>query len=555
MDDDAPRLLCGTPELPPRCVALTFDDGPGPRSAELALMLREAGVPGTFFVLGESVQRYGHVLNTYRDCGHVIGLHGDRHRRFRSAQDALDDLSRCADRVRDYLDDTPWFRPPYGEGDWPVPGFAGPVGWHAQGRDWDITYRRGLTVRACVDAIVARVVGQGGGIVLLHDYAAPTEYLPARLTDADLDLRILEITKLLIERLREAGFTFVTLPKPAPSPVPQVPVARGPSAAEDMQNLRVFRSNAKTADGILDLLMPMRTGGDGPPLFCMHPLVGLSWCYIALLPYIDARYPLYGLQARGLRRPEPLPMNMEELARDFADQIRTTQPSGPYHLLGWSLGGNIAFAVAEELERRGEQVGLLAIMDALLSNFDAIENTSEPWMVYNLVLAQFGYVPALTPAEQDPEARMMELVRRRPGLGLDKWPDERVRALQRVISNNVRVSRAMRPGRVHCPLLFFAANRNKPSLDKKLETWRQYVDGPIEAIELDCDHRYMLLPQIVSRIGPALSNAMARRAAKDSSLWCSTTSVPASRGCRMRSPCRMVTCDSPTPNWPGMPAA
>jgi thioesterase domain-containing protein len=286
--------------------------------------------------------------------------------------------------------------------------------------------------------------------------------------------------------------------------------SRRPSIAEDMQNLRVFRSNARRSDGTLDLLVPMRTGGNGPPLFCVHPMVGLSWCYIALLPHVDARYPLYGLQSRGLRRPEPLPVNMEEVARDFADRIRTAQPAGPYHLLGWSLGGNIAFAVAEELERRGEQIGLLAIMDSLLVNFDAIENTSQPWMIYNLVLAQFGYVPALTPAEQDPEARMMEIVRRRPGLGLDKWPDERLRALQRVIRNNVRVSRGMRPGRVHCPLLFFAAGRNDLGLDELLENWRQYLDGPIQAIELDCAHQYMLLPQIVSQIGPELSDAMAR---------------------------------------------
>jgi peptidoglycan/xylan/chitin deacetylase (PgdA/CDA1 family) len=47
MDDDVPRLLCGTPELPPHSVALTFDDGPGPRSAELARVLRDEGVPAT----------------------------------------------------------------------------------------------------------------------------------------------------------------------------------------------------------------------------------------------------------------------------------------------------------------------------------------------------------------------------------------------------------------------------------------------------------------------------------------------------------------------------
>ena len=168
--------------------------------------------------------------------------------------------------------------------------------------------------------------------------------------------------------------------------------------------------------------MPMRVGGDGPALFCAPPMMGLSWCYLALLPHVDDRYPLYGLQARGVRRPEPLPISMLEMARDYADQIRMTQPSGPYHLSGWSLGGNIAFAIAEELERRGEQIDLLVILDSTLTDLDAIES-NEPWMIYNLVLAHFGYVPALTAADPAPEVRMLELVRRRPGLGLEDWPD------------------------------------------------------------------------------------------------------------------------------------
>jgi len=200
---------------------------------------------------------------------------------------------------------------------------------------------------------------------------------------------------------------------------------------------------------------------------------------------------------------------MREMARDHADQIRKIQPHGPYHLLGWSLGGNIAFAIAEEFERRGEEVGLLAIMDSALVNLADIES-NEPWMVLNLVLAQFGYVPALTPADPDPEGRMLDLVRRRPGLGLEEWPDQRLRALQRVIRNNVAVARTHEPGRVHCPLLFFSAIHNKPTLAEKLDQWRTYVDGPIEAVELDCHHRYMLLPEPIARIGPALSDRLAR---------------------------------------------
>ena len=108
---------------------------------------------------------------------------------------------------------------------------------------------------------------------------------------------------------------------------------------------------------------------------------------------------------------------------------------------------------------------------------------------------------------------MLELVRRRPGLGLDEWPDQRVRALQRVIKNNVAIARAHRPGRVHCPMLLFSATRNPPALAQKLDIWRRYVDGPIEAVELDCDHRYMLVPGPIARIGPALTTALARTAA------------------------------------------
>src|SRR5580692_10532755 len=92
------------------------------------------------------------------------------------------------------------------------------------------------------------------------------------------------------------------------------PPTRGPTGgrllAENLQVLRMRRAMASAAGGTLDLVMHMRVGGLGPALFCAPPMVGLSWCYLALLPHVDARFPLYGLQSRGLRRPEPLPASM-----------------------------------------------------------------------------------------------------------------------------------------------------------------------------------------------------------------------------------------------------
>ncbi len=217
---DQPFLLSGTPRLEPGQVSLTFDDGPGPRTAELAQLLAEHDVPATFFVLGESLEHYLPALAVVRDCGHAIGLHSETHRPFLSVDLANRQLERCRARIADYLPETPWFRPPYGFKDLAVPGYAGPVGWNADGKDWDITYRHGLTVQRCVGSIVETLLELGGGIVVLHDFAPFTEFTGRGLAVADLDLRVVEIAGLLIQRLREHRFSLVALPDPIAEAVP-----------------------------------------------------------------------------------------------------------------------------------------------------------------------------------------------------------------------------------------------------------------------------------------------------------------------------------------------
>ena len=219
---DTACVLSGTPQLAPGCVALTFDDGPGPRTAELAQLLRAERVPATFFVLGESIERYGQVLDEVRECGHPIALHSEYHRPFGSAELAAEQLASCRARIPDYLSEPVWYRPPYGIGDYPMPGYAGPVGWHAHGRDWDITYRQGQTVTGCVEDIMAGLTRIGGGIVLLHDFAPRTEFTARRFTEGKLDLRVLEVTALLLQRLREHGFELVGLPAPVSEPTEKI---------------------------------------------------------------------------------------------------------------------------------------------------------------------------------------------------------------------------------------------------------------------------------------------------------------------------------------------
>ncbi|MFD1145531.1 alpha/beta fold hydrolase [Saccharothrix hoggarensis] len=281
-------------------------------------------------------------------------------------------------------------------------------------------------------------------------------------------------------------------------------------AAEEFAWARQRRADIRRAGGVLDLVLPLREGGAGPALFCAPPLVGASWCYLALLPHLAPEHPVYGLQLRGLRRPEPLPVDMAEVARDFADRIRLTQPHGPYHLFGWSIGGNTAHAIAEELERRGHEVGLLVIGDTLpgLPNSLSVAD-DDLWLVCDFVLRELGYQPVVEPDDPDPVRRMLEVVRGRPGLGLHDWPDRQLLALPHVIRNNLAVAQRHRPGRVRCPVLFLSATEDEETTEAKVASWDDCVSGPVDVVEVDCLHEHMLLPEPVARIGAAITARLA----------------------------------------------
>jgi thioesterase domain-containing protein len=73
--------------------------------------------------------------------------------------------------------------------------------------------------------------------------------------------------------------------------------------------------------------------------------------------------PVYGLPAIGSEGEDPH-QTVEEMAALYADQIRAFYPSGPYQLLGFSLGGWIAYAVADALIKRGGEISFLLLLDS-----------------------------------------------------------------------------------------------------------------------------------------------------------------------------------------------
>ena len=121
-------------------------------------------------------------------------------------------------------------------------------------------------------------------------------------------------------------------------------------------------------------LVPIQTGGSQRPLYLVHGAGGNVLLYKALAKQLGTDYPLYGLQSRGLDGiTEPL-KTVEEMAEHYLEEIRRVQPSGPYYLGGYCLGGTIAYEMAQRLLNMGERVGLLAMLDTY--NFIKAEKVS-----------------------------------------------------------------------------------------------------------------------------------------------------------------------------------
>ena len=117
----------------------------------------------------------------------------------------------------------------------------------------------------------------------------------------------------------------------------------------------------------LDVLIPLQTKGNLPPLFLIHQAggYGLSYSVLAekLAKQLDKQRPIYAIQARGLDGKQPPLDTIEAMATSYISAIREIQPFGPYLLGGHSLGGLIAFEMAAQLETGGEQIAHLLIMD------------------------------------------------------------------------------------------------------------------------------------------------------------------------------------------------
>lgn len=151
----------------------------------------------------------------------------------------------------------------------------------------------------------------------------------------------------LIARLNKHGGTTVSL----------VDLFQNPTIASLSERLTVLTEDSPSP------LVILQSGGIQPPLFCFDPTGTHVLAYQSLAYSLGEQQPVYALALSRIFSTAWKELSVEKIAEDYARIILECQSDGPYHLLGWSNGGAIALAVARVLERQGQSLAFLGLLD------------------------------------------------------------------------------------------------------------------------------------------------------------------------------------------------
>ncbi|MBP0455648.1 alpha/beta fold hydrolase, partial [Kitasatospora sp. RG8] len=239
--------------------------------------------------------------------------------------------------------------------------------------------------------------------------------------------------------------------------------------------------SGQTGQGALSELLVIRDHGEKPPIFCIHPGTGMSWCYMPLARYVTDPHPVYGIQARGLDGGTALPQTLKEMAAQYIAHMRAVRPEGPYYLLGWSFGGVVAHEMAVQLQELGQEVAGLVLLDPHLAECRPVRTGDGAGSGDGAGTPDGGAGSPDDEAALPPDEE--QLARELPAT---------LRAnVHRIIENNQLLDEGHDPGTYDGDIVFVSSRNGRATTPPLAEAWKKYSSAEVREVALDCDHQRM----------------------------------------------------------------
>ncbi|MEU4567517.1 alpha/beta fold hydrolase [Micromonospora sp. NPDC023956] len=115
-----------------------------------------------------------------------------------------------------------------------------------------------------------------------------------------------------------------------------------------------------------EAVLTIRATGHRPALCCVPAISGSPYPYLPLAALVDADRPVLALEAPGFDDDRPPVGSLPELTAGYLDTLRRARPDRAYALLGWSMGGVVAYHLAQRLRAAGFDVPALVLVDSIV---------------------------------------------------------------------------------------------------------------------------------------------------------------------------------------------
>ncbi|MEU4556992.1 amino acid adenylation domain-containing protein [Actinoplanes sp. NPDC023936] len=304
-----------------------------------------------------------------------------------------------------------------------------------------------------------------------------------------------------------------------------------------------LHSGTPSADA-LGVVLPLRDLPSGPALFAVHPAGGLAWCYAGLLSRLHPSIAVYGIQAAlfsssaaaslpsdlaspaaersgadrsGADRSDADRSGAEgfgghgsslvETAAGYVRAIRAVRPHGPYALAGWSVGGVLAQEIAVQLRTAGEEVAVLALLDAYPSDQwrDLPAPTGEDALRALLYMAGRDEAAISGPLTVESVIGALQ----QADSPLSELGDAVLSKIPQVVAENARMMREHRHHVFDGAAVMFVAAAPRPEDWLSADAWSPYIDGDLEIHELNTTHPGMVSPESLSIVACELNAHLA----------------------------------------------
>jgi thioesterase domain-containing protein len=266
--------------------------------------------------------------------------------------------------------------------------------------------------------------------------------------------------------------------------------------------------------------------GSNAPLILLPALGGDARYYVDLVQQLGEDQPVYVFRPRGLDQDLPPHLTVAEMVDDYISALREFQPAGPYHLAGWSTGGTFAFALAEGLERAGEKVALLALMDSPLPSLcDDVDTDDDARFFCDLINfanrgaganVRLDYEKLIQLPQSEQLSAAVENARK-SGMLPPETPEEYIRKVVAVGQANVRVLQTYRPKPLSITVQFFTPETREALAELSGRTppsdvdlgWSRKIGQAVKVHRLSGDHFTMMFGQSVSFLAKELQGFLA----------------------------------------------